>query len=228
MSKYYELMNQIDVDKLVADLKAGSVKHLNYPKNKKYTIDVNGKPITINYKLGTTLPKVGFTGFKVTFVDYDDAKGHIVYSDTVKEKVLANGTPLNVLMLNNKKIVDPDVPRQDEDSILRRKALFVCIAHLINNETCLKEIYQMAPKKKNGTLYKNRVTRIASLAMIKISDDYIFGDHSLIEIYAKADGDDSISVIADTKWFDEEKLNDMEEDYVSLNWKQLGLEDYIV
>lgn len=227
MKSFYEIIDQFDVERLVKDYGAGSIGHLIYPKNKKYTIDVEGKPITINFKLGTTLPKVGFSGFKVTFVDYKNAIGHIIFSDTVKEKVLAEGKPLNALMTSNKIIVDPDVPRMDEGSALKRRALLVCISYLINNEDCLKGIYQLAPKKKNGSLHKNRVSRIVSSAMIKISDDYIFGDHSSIEIFAKADGDDSLSILADARAFDEEKLYDLDEDYISSNWANLGLGDYV-
>ena len=37
----------------------------------------------------------------------------------------------------------------------------------------------------------------------------------------------SLSILADARAFDEEKLYDLDEDYISSNWENLGLGDYV-
>ena len=92
------------------------------------------------------------------------------------------------------------------------------IAFRLTDTDVLREVLAAMPRKKNGTFYKGRLLRIACPGFVT--------SESIPQIYAKADGDDAITISADCKSISEEELEKFEKDFVSTHQELFQLSKY--
>ncbi len=206
MENFYDIIDKIDVNRLLSDLNAGDIKfkkNLVIPKDKKYTIDVDGKTINVNIKIGP-----GFKGNSNRMI------AHPLYYIDCNDV-----TELNEL---------PTAEKKDSEFVIRRLGVLVGISYLIHDENVLREIYHLAPKKKDGNLHKNRVVRIASDAVIEVAGGFEIGEKTIARLFAKADGEDTLTIKFDRTGATMDVLELMREDYVSFSWEMLGLDKYLI
>ena len=52
-------------------------------------------------------------------------------------------------------------------------------------------------------------------------------DKTVSQIFAKAEGDDALSICFDHRYAGADELDTIGEDYVSFSWKTLGLDEYM-
>ena len=171
----YDKLDNLDITKLTA-----YVKKMEWPKGKRYTVNCNGVEIKVQTylaKAGEKMPGFGYDAYSAIESMY--------VRELSREEILweNNGEP---------QYADPQFNTKDltwlsDEQIQKRTDFIIAIANLINNQETMDAIVQAAAKKKNGTLHKNRVVKIAC-ACVSDSIDRVYA------IIARAKTDNTMSI----------------------------------
>lgn len=172
MFSIYDRIDELDISKLKEHVKVTS-----WPKGKRYTVNCNGVEIKIQtFYASAAVPENGYNA-------YDAISS--MYSRELEEDEIFwehEGTQYEDPQFDLRKLTS-----LNSEQIQRRTDFILSIVNLINNQETMEAIVQAATKKKNGTLYKNRVVRIASSG---IADSYKY----IFALVAKAKTDNTMSI----------------------------------
>ena len=171
----YDKLDSLDITKLTA-----SVKKMEWPKGKRYTVNCNGIEIKVQTylaKAGEKMPGFGYDAYSAIESMY--------VRELSREEIRweNNGEPQYADPQFNTK----DLTRLSDEQIQKRTDFIIAIANLINNQETMDAIVQAAAKKKNGTLHKNRVVKIVC-AGVSDSIDRVYA------IVARAKTDNTMSI----------------------------------
>lgn len=151
----------------------------DWPKGKKFTVNLDGK----EFKVQTYLSKG-----KDKFPNYGyDAHEAIetIYERELSEKEIFwehEGPQYADPAFNDSMLTD-----LKKSQIEHRRLFAIAISNLINNQETIDAIADAAQKKKNGTFYKGRLVRIANIGIAQ-SPDRVWA------IIGRAKTDDSMSI----------------------------------
>lgn len=142
---------------------------LNKPKKKVMEFDVNGHKLKITVGLAAKLNSVWKNyGEYITGESSDDDEYYGF--DTLYDPIDAaekSETEMHGIDENTGSYIGYSVPRDTEplteEQIHTRAMIFLKLCILCSEESVAKCIVEAAPKKKNGTFAKNRITHIATL-----------------------------------------------------------------
>ena len=171
----YDRLDSLDISKLV-----NAARIMNWPKGKRYTINCNGVEIKVQTYLAKAEEKMPSFGY-----DAYSAIESMYVRELRREEILweNNGEPQYADPQFNTK----ELTRLSAEQIQKRTDFIIAIANLINNQETMDAIVQAATKKKNGTLHKNRVVKIAC-AGVSDSIDRVYA------IVARAKTDNTMSI----------------------------------
>lgn len=212
-------------DKLLADQIIG-IKDIddafeNYalPKNKLFKIMNGAKEIKVKTKFGNALKKVKEDSLH-TFMCYDMyvAAEHLLSKEDVLERINREDPNhrSDAFMYAAPEIDDKNAPKLGDASAKRRFLIMAYIAEKLLDKAIIEKLAEEMPKKKDGSFAKNKILRIASSGIAQYPCE-------ILEIFAKADGDDSFVVTADFRKFSHEEVALLENDFISRNSNILGL-----
>ena len=171
----YDRLDSLDISRL-----ANAAGITNWPKGKRYTINCNGVEIKVQTYLAKAEEKMPSFGY-----DAYSAIESMYVRELRREEILweNNGEPQYADPQFNTK----ELTRLSAEQIQKRTDFIIAIANLINNQETMDAIVQAATKKKNGTLHKNRVVKIAC-AGVSDSIDRVYA------IVARAKTDNTMSI----------------------------------
>ncbi len=172
----YSIYNKLD-DLNISGLKEFT-KGAGWPKGKRYTVNCNGIEIKIQtYLAKAVMPAYGYDAYA--------AIDSMYVRELEREEIRweTNGEPQYADPEFNNKELTP----LNSEQIQKRADFIIAIANLINNQETMDAIVQAAAKKKNRTLHKNRVVKIACAGVTGFSD-------RIWAIVARAKTDTSMSV----------------------------------
>ena len=143
---------------------------LNKPKKKVMEFDVNGHKMRVTVGLAAKLNSVWKNyGEYITDASSDDSDEFYSY-DTLYDPIDAaekSESEMHGIDEGSGSFIGYSVPRDTEtlsdEQIHTRALIFLKVCILCSEEQIAKCIAEAAPKKKNGTLAKNRITHIATL-----------------------------------------------------------------
>ena len=171
----YDKLDSLDISKL-----ATAAKSATWPKGKRYTVNCNG----IEFKIQTYLAKAGED---MPLFDYDAyaAIQSMYVRELTKEEIRweSNGEP----QFADPRFNTKELSHLTDEQVQKRKDFIVAIANLINNQETMNAIVEAAAKKKNGTLHKNRVVKIACAGATDFLD-------RVYAIVARAKTDNTMSI----------------------------------
>lgn len=174
----YKNMDKIDFSELI-----DAAGECSWPKNKRYTVVSNG----IEFKVSTYLAK---GQEKIDDVGYDAYSAiESVHIRELKNEEIPyenDGTP----QYSNPEFDRTKLVRLEEDEFDRRVNFLCAVANLLNDQATMEAIIDAAVKKKNGTLYKNRVLKIACSG---ISDFW----NGVYAIVGRAKSDTTMSIVVE-------------------------------
>ena len=225
---FYNSIKRFDIDRFLLDVGAGTIGEIIFPDNEKKTVQTtDGRTIRIKNRLGSKLGKIEPEKlFSPHFFDFDVAKQYILSKSEVEELMLGIEDTSDAWIYATP-IVDPEAPEIPYEEAFRRYALLVGISHIVCKDDWLAKIIEAVPKKKDGTLHKDRVTRIASTAFVEAGNNVVYSNHEIGVLYAKTEDDDEITLYANKRKISEEELAAISTDFVSQNWHAMGLDQYI-
>lgn len=171
----YDRLDSLDISKLVE-----AAKSITWPKGKRYTVNCNG----VEIKIQTYLAKVGENFPEFQYDAY--AAIESMYARELKDEEIRwenDGEPQYAAPQFNVRAMTV----LSSEQIQRRTDFIVAIANLINNQETMAAVVESAAKKKNGTLHKNRVVRIACTGASSFYD-------RVFAIVARAKTDNTMSV----------------------------------
>lgn len=228
-SSEYAVQEKINIykidDNLLADQIIGgkdideAFENYEPPKNKLFKITNGAKEIKVKTKFGNSLKNLK-EECSYTFKSYDM---YVAYEHLLsKEDVLArinkedpNHTS-DAFRYASPEIDDKNAPRLSVESSKRRYLIMGYIAEKLLDKAIIEKLTEEMPKKKDGSFAKNKVLRIASSRIAQYPCE-------ILEIFAKADADDSFVVTADFRKFSHEEVALLENDFISRNSNILGL-----
>lgn len=135
------------------------------PKSKAYTTSLNGKQFTVNFKAGTGMGQALNAMLENYCYDPAVAEQHMIDEKTY---ILKLDPQMHTYDALGGMYLDPDVKIDElpRDEVLDRLAAFIAVCTRCAGDDVLQVILENAPKKKDGTLAKNRVFRIAAFDVI--------------------------------------------------------------
>ena len=170
-------------------------------KRKTVKVNVDGHEFSVSVKTESVMIRAFQSMYK--YYDMYEARDHHLS----REQVLERDDPKRKSDYMPRPEVSGHAAPLTEDEKEVRQGFIVDCYRLLNNDQIIEAIARFAPKKKNGTLYNKRHTRIASAATV--SDDYYVFE---IEAYAKSDTELEIR----GAWVDFDKeLEQIEKDFLS-------------
>lgn len=174
----YKDFKKVNTEKLIKT--AGGSK---WPKGKRYTVKLNGKEFKIQTYLANAADSIPSYGY-----DAYEAIESIYVRELRPDEIRweTDGQPQYADPEFNTK----ELKELDSEELKKRVDFIVAVANLINNQETMEAIVAAATKKKNGTLYKGRVVKIASSG-IACGGDRVYA------IVAKAKNDLTMSVLFD-------------------------------
>ena len=172
-------------------------------KKRDLTFDIDGHELTVIIKPESALKRSFEKGYYEKCDMYAALNNHLT-----RDEVIERDDPnLKYQAYNYRPEIGKDVPTLTDEEIEKRFQ-FVCNAYrLLENDSVVEAIVRFAEKKKNGTFYKKRYTRIFTSAIVS-RDFYTF----CVFGYAKSDFE--LEIRGD--WVDFEKeINYVDKDFLS-------------
>ncbi len=148
--------------------------------------------------------------------DMYDAMDHYLSKDAVAARINISDDGHTDAAYYAKPEIDRTALSLTKEQVATRLLLLLTVVDKCLNNDVLKQIIAIMPKKKDGSLVKNRVTRIAS-------GNVVSQDANVIEFAAKADSENSMTLYVDYRPFSGEELGVIENDFLSthlsiMNW----------
>lgn len=225
---FYDYYDYFDTDALLMDT-IGSTDETILPKNKKQIVAIKDHSFTVKNKLGNGMKKLEmpYSGF---YFDLGTALDNLLEVEEVQDRMLQVENTSDAWVYA-RPVVDPNATTISSEIAEKRYRQFAAMAHIISKEDVLESICKIAPKKKDGTFHKGRITRIASTATVEVFGykkiDILYEDNTVWEILAKADTDYELSIYVENRRIDENELQLIYKDFISSQWRALGLEKYV-
>ena len=185
--KLYENMAELNIDKF-----AEIAKSTDWPKGKRYTVNCGKTEFKVQTYFGKgSVPECGYDAYSAI---------ETIYVRQLSEKEIH-------WEHEGPQYADPAFNRAeleylDENEVERRIKFIRAVSNLINNQATMEAISTAAVKKKNGTLYKNRVLKIASSGIAN-------GYRSVYAIVARAKTDTSLSITFEEQMCSEPQDNEV-------------------
>ena len=215
--KVYALSDEQLKKLLSADDPVKALEKRKFPKKSKYEVETPQGVITVTNQAHTDIKRALNDSSYYEYCDMYVAMEHFLSTEEVEERIkLADPGQHSDAAYYATPEIDWDAPKLSAEQKALRFLLLAKAADTFLQGEYLKEIVAAMPKKKNGTLMKNRVTRIASGNMVT-------KEAKVLELAAKADSDTSIVLFADFRAFSQEELALLENDYLSTHVSALGL-----
>lgn len=172
----YKNMGDLRLEEVVAA--AGTS---TWPKNKRYTVTHNG----IEFKVSTYWSKGNEEEFGLGCYDAYTAIESVYTPELPPEKILweNNGEPQYL----PPEFDTHELSYLDEDVVKSRSDFFAAVANLLNDQPRMEAIVAAAAKKKNGTLHRNRVLKLASSG--------VAATDSVYALVARSKNDTSMSIL---------------------------------
>ena len=189
-----------------------------FPRKTKYEIETPQGVIAVTNQAHTDIKRAMNEAAYYEYCDMYVAMDHFLTTEEVKERIILSdpGQHSDAAYYATPEI-DWDAPKLSAEQEAIRFLLLAKAADTFLQGDYLKEIITAMPKKKNGALMKNRVTRIAS-------GNLVSKEAKVLELAAKADSDTSIVLFADFRSFSREELSLLENDYLSTHATALGFD----
>lgn len=140
--------------------------------------------------------------------DMYDAMDHYLSKEAVAARINIFDDGHTDAAFYAKPEIDRTAPSLTKEQVATRLLLLLTVVDKCLNDDVLKQIIASMPKKKDGTLMKNRVTRIAS-------GNIVSQDAEVLEFTAKADAENSIILSVGYRPFSGEELSILESDFLS-------------
>ena len=194
------------------DKKTGDTVGFKKPAKKKWAVEHNGTNFEVALKVQTALKQIWFDRYESydeeDDEDFDDEVYAAKYYDPSMllnmckdynippEGYIHDGTgmritnPTSALFMTSAGFIGPekiDIESLDDATVDKRTRIFVHILMRCCDEDVVKELVARATKKKNGTLHKGRLLRIAHMDLTNENGDIYL-------VVAKNDSDTKISV----------------------------------
>ena len=194
------------------DKKTGDTVGFKKPAKKKWAVEHNGTNFEVALKVQTALKQIWFDRYESYDEegdeDFDDEVYAAKYYDPSMllnmckeynippEGYIHDGTgmritnPTSALFMTSAGFIGPekiDIESLDDATVDKRTRIFVHILMRCCDEDVVKELVARATKKKNGTLHKGRLLRIAHMDLTNENGDIYL-------VVAKNDSDTKISV----------------------------------
>jgi len=174
----YDKIDELDINKLKA-----TIDKMEWPKGKRFTVYCDG----IEFKIQTNLskavnimPEWGYDAYKAM---------NSMYCRQFSEDEIrweTDGSP----QYDEPRFNRDELSYLNNKQIKTRRDFIIAISNLINNQETMEAIVEAATKKKDGTLHKNRLTRIACSGISN-------SNNSIYAIVARPKTDTSMSVVFD-------------------------------
>lgn len=209
--KIYENMDSMNVGVLTEA--AGTNK---WPKGKRYVVNCNGNEIKIQTfynKIEEKLPtEYGYDAYV--------AIGTIYRRELSNDEIRweTNGEPQYADPMFDLKVIEEH--RLSKKQVQQRVEFITAVANLINNQEAMEAIVKAATKKKNGTLHKGRVLKIASTGIAGMMP-YVYA------LVARNKDDRTISITFEEVTCKEGDNELWDNDFVSTNHEGLKLSEAI-
>ena len=194
------------------DKKTGETIGFKKPSKKKWTVEHNGTTFEVASKVQTALKQIWFDWYETydeeDDEDFDGGESAAKYYDPSMllnmckdynippEGYIHDGTgmritnPTSALFMTSAGFIGKekiDIESLDNATVDKRIRVFIHILMRCCDEDIAKELVARATKKKNGTLHKGRLLRIAHM---DLTDDY----GNIYVVVAKNDSDTKISI----------------------------------
>lgn len=194
------------------DKKTGDTIGFKKPAKKKWAVEQNGTTFEVASKVQTALKQIWFDWYETydeeDDEDFDDQESAAKYYDPSMllnmckdynippEGYIHDGTgmritnPTSALFMTSAGFIGKeriDIESLDDATADKRMRVFIHILMRCCDEDVAKELVARAIKKKNGTLHKGRLQRIAHM---DLTDDY----GNIYVVVAKNDSDTKISI----------------------------------
>ncbi len=153
-------------------------ENCKYPKKNEYVVVINGK----EFHVKTAWPRIKEVG---SSYDAYSAIDTMLSVEEARQKVIDLDPNMHsdaAFLINSPEFDFGKCLKIDEIETRRRMAFIVAVANLLDDQETMEAIIQTAEKKKNGSLYKGRILRIASSGVVA-------GDSSIYAIVGYADSD---------------------------------------
>ena len=105
-------------------------------------------------------------------------------------------------------VIDSDAKKLEYDALLKRWCLWDNILYALSNENTMREVLEMAQKKKDGTLMSNRIVRIAC-------DGIVTDKGNTLQFIAKPKDGKTLEIYPKARTFNPSELVLIETDYFS-------------
>ena len=169
------------------------------PKTVTHTATVDKVDLTLTYKVGTKLKAIRQELSSTACYDPSESVDHILSEEEVADRIDPNRTSDAFMFCEPELDTDAVSPLAMEDK-LDRYAWFVAICNRVAEQDMLEYILENAPKKKNGTFAKNKLTVVAALPIV------FYAEMSYYEIVGKAKTDNTLELSIQERKFSDEEL----------------------
>lgn len=168
------------------------------PKAAEYTAVQGKAELTVTYKPGTKLKAIRQLLDGNRCYAAEECLDHILSGEEVADREDPNrGT--DAYLFTEPELDEEKVSALDMEEKMDRFAWFVAVANKVAQEDILTFILENAPKKKNGTFAKNKLTVVAALPIV-------FGSWlGYYEIVGKAKTDNLIELTIQERRFSEDE-----------------------
>lgn len=179
----YENMDALDFTALI---EAAGTAPGEWPKGKKFKVDLNGKEFEVTTYFSKSQEKA-----KELYAVWDAAaEFKIMKTPEEIEQEIATSDPKARRDVEYRAtgVFRKESPRLDRRHMQHRIEFIAAVANLISEQKTIEAIAAAAPKKKDGTLHKARVQKIALSGMV---DD---NRNTVCAIVARNKTDKAISI----------------------------------
>lgn len=166
-------------------------------KNKSYTGNVDGVELTVEYKVAAKLRRLLSQDY---VYDPQIACNHILSVDEVYAR-MEEMDPNHHSDWENFITPELDTGKMEalpQEELLERYAVFIDICNRTAQDSVLQKVLELAPKKKNKTFAKNRVTVLAAFQAVN-------SELRFCELIAKATSDTALTLTLMERNFSEEE-----------------------
>lgn len=219
---YYRVIDQLDVDQMLEDVNPKYTwDETVYPKRKKIEVEESGRTITVECKLSTSLRTVERnTGLYNTY-DMYEAVEQMLSTEEVRDMIyeMDPNCRSDAAQYARPEFRE-DTTNLTEEGYRQRLMFLSYAAYKIAEESVLRQIATEAPRKKNGTLAKNKIFRIAASGIAKYPDQ-------VLQIIGKATTDTTLTISAVFRTISSEEVKLMENDFVCCHPEIFEIEKYL-
>lgn len=201
----YDDIDAVDIEELA---RRAGVSGRDYPADKQPKVNVDGKTFTVQFGLKRNISVFYVAGAKDGKAAYET----MLTREQVQERIEKEDPNFRSDAYD---LATPEFSEGNRisDETAERRFLFLkAVGAMLQQPDILEALVRFAPKKKNGTFYKNRVVRIAS-SMVAHYPNTVF------EITGRLKDDTRMYVAFEEAAVTPENYEKSRDDFVSNNWE---------